>query len=378
MQNFLFIFLTLVTIKVYANEGYTSKRGLEVMKCAQCHQDVFKQWQEGPHSNTNKMLEQHKRETFDIKKFDPHYKEKVRVEFDSCLQCHISTNVYEELYSTVYEGKSDEYIKQFLAQDKWKGMKPRVDVPSRETGVDCLTCHVKDGQVLTRENYHQSKDFSQMKDFCNPKPTKFFSSEFNCFACHQGTNVEMWQIQEKTGDKSMSCMNCHFGENKEGHFIPWHSDDNPERKLKYSALIFQSFKFQKNKAKLQISWKNDFKPHGFNGMQEFYVTVRFLNASKQLAEDVSRINSREGYLEKWNRRYYKGDPIPGITGDPFNYGEPGISKSVSIPKNTDTILVKAYRKSHFMIDNSYAELIIEKKFELAKVGAQWEYIYEKK
>ncbi|MCO6501376.1 MAG: hypothetical protein J5I47_13505 [Vicingus serpentipes] len=171
-------------------EGLTS---LSAESCKACHQEHYNEWKLSTHAHawTDKQFQS------ELKKESSPY---------LCINCHIPLQNQQEYVVT---GLIDGDVYQPV-----KKKNPHYDEKLREEGINCASCHIRDGYVIgptgTKLAPHKTK-----------KDTIHLSEQL-CISCHNATAVvtptlactfetgDEWKSGPYYGQKN--CISCHMPE----------------------------------------------------------------------------------------------------------------------------------------------------------------------
>ncbi len=209
----------------------------EAKRCGDCHRDIYNQWKNSRHS-LSWVSEDYKKRT-------NHYSK------TKCFSCHIP-----------YEIKIGE--------------KPEFREKNKEDGINCVSCHFKDGT----KSMHGPYDV-----FSPPHPSTYdpnYSMADICSGCHQKT-YKQW----KSTNTEKNCQDCHMPA-KKGSLIqkfPFEYLHLPKDVHNHSFPVGRagkddiSVKIQKKDKKLYIYLLNKGIPHNLptadNGKPKIYLSVMF-------------------------------------------------------------------------------------------------------
>lgn len=194
--------------KSAANAGKTSA------DCGQCHSEIYRQWQQSQHAQSFA---------------DPYFQNAFAKEpYDSCRHCHAPT------------AKSVD------------------DTAGLTEAVGCLTCHVRDGQVLAAEKPAQTASQGAA-----PHPilrTAKLNDTRACATCHEfgflaapvkygKPRFESMELQQTTlsewhkssaGAAKQPCQNCHMGPKLTDHTMPGHTPEMLQQAVKIDVSLHKS------------------------------------------------------------------------------------------------------------------------------------------
>lgn len=169
-------------------EGLTS---LSAKSCGTCHQEHYKEWQHSTHSHAWT---------------DPQFQAEIAKESSPfmCINCHIPLqNQQEDIITGLIDG--DIYLPV-------SHKNPHFDKALQQEGINCASCHVRDGAVLgptgtTKAPHKTIKDTLHL-------------SENLCISCHNAIAVVTPQLActFETGDEwkkgpyfgNQNCKSCHM------------------------------------------------------------------------------------------------------------------------------------------------------------------------
>jgi hypothetical protein len=273
----------------------------------------------GPHAASYIKLAEHADHIQDSPHFTDHWREGVKTNMQSCLACHAGGNLYETVFAGL-ESENDEskYTRQNYPK-LFSPPPPRSDEASRITGVDCLTCHVKDDKVITNASFRQSS--ATVEGQCNLLPSKFFSHPLNCNSCHGFTYKNTLKNVEEglVSADAMNCLRCHQEYDASGkgtHYYYW-KHDPPHKKRPPEMELFHCISISSKKeagtSYVVFRWKNNNAPHGYPDCAEYIIELSLLSAEGDtIGIAAERINRKvdQGAAIK---AVFQGEP-PGVAG----------------------------------------------------------------
>lgn len=106
--------------------------------------------------------------------------QQIVVNKDKCLNCHNPPNIMDRTYDFFKEKGGQLTSKQIY--EFWESQKKVRDENSSTTNIDCLTCHVKNNQVLVKEQISIQKNYGDFPHIAGE--TTIGKAENNCILCH--------------------------------------------------------------------------------------------------------------------------------------------------------------------------------------------------
>ncbi len=180
----------LSAVELHAPKGWTNEW------CGSCHQKEFEQWHNSKHaaagSNTN---------------FEAQFLEAAGGRAQWCLNCHAPANYGASNHASMEPKEIDNL---FVTRPAWL-----------TSGVDCLSCHVRDGQVLGTnvttpgQAAHPMREAPELStaEFCGGchqfahKPRQFPDSFRG--RLQQASLIELIEQNRVSGD-ALRCHDCHL------------------------------------------------------------------------------------------------------------------------------------------------------------------------
>ena len=142
--------------EIHASLNQSLSRMEQVLQCASCHPKAYENEMLGPHASSYFKLMEHIEHIQTSPHFDDHWRNGVNENLQKCLSCHAGANLYETSFSGL-ESETDEakFTPEHFPMLHYPPP-PRSDEASLLTGVDCLTCHVKNNKVITSATFRPS------------------------------------------------------------------------------------------------------------------------------------------------------------------------------------------------------------------------------
>jgi len=169
-------------------EGLTS---ISSEQCGSCHQQHYAEWQLSTHALAWK---------------DPQFQAEIRKESSPfmCINCHIPLqNQQEYIVTGLIDGDIYQPVKE---------KNPQYDAALQQEGINCASCHVRDGAVIGTSGAIKAPHKTIID--------KEFLSEQLCISCHNANATltpevvctfqtgEEWQAGAYFGKKN--CISCHM------------------------------------------------------------------------------------------------------------------------------------------------------------------------
>jgi nitrate/TMAO reductase-like tetraheme cytochrome c subunit len=169
-------------------EGLSS---LSSQACGACHADHYEEWQTSTHAMAWK---------------DPQFQAEIAKETSPymCINCH-----------TPLQNQQPEIVTGLMEGDVYQPIKhdnPRFDKELQQEGINCASCHVRDGSIISTTVSNRAPHKSVQN--------KEFLSEQLCITCHNATAVITPELvcTFETGDEwaagpyfgTKNCISCHM------------------------------------------------------------------------------------------------------------------------------------------------------------------------
>jgi|GEM_PF-5908100 len=354
------------------NLGDTTERLLAVLECASCHPAAYEGWREGPHAASYVKLIESYQIIQESGHYPKEYAEWTKSNLEVCFSCHASQNVFETRLSGIDSVEDQNRISHHSFPEYMKMALPRPERNSWSTGTDCFTCHYNGDRIITRADFKPSEEAKMMEGYCDPMPTSFFNSNYNCVSCHS-MQVESTMrfigsgLANPLKDKRTNCLSCHQeydSKGKSSHYFYWrHDDPEKHKRSKIKGGIFQDLKTsisRKDDPTLIIEWANLRYPHNFSECGEIavFIQVKDVKGNPQLATEV-RLNRKE-FHDPTLREQMNGVDPPGVLGYPFNPGTQPLLKKVKLPEQSlrsGTIELVAIDKGQYWANDAIGDTI---------------------
>ena len=293
-------------------------RAEQVQKCASCHREVYENELIGPHATAYTNVLEHIEHVKNSPNFNSAWKQAVLM-VDRCAKCHASENLYETVFSGLEAEVDETKYSSDHYPDIFSQALPRDNGASRMSGIDCLTCHVKNNKVITSESFKPSG--IKMEGQCDVMPSKFFSHNLNCITCHKVIykntlkNVENGLVTVEDAN----CIKCHqeYDENGKGtHYYYW-KHDAPGKTRTHNMDLFScvsvSLKQSGDTKYIVFNWQNQNAPHQYPECAEYIVDVKLITGDNDTVFLGSeRINKKEDQGPEILKLFK--DDHPGIAG----------------------------------------------------------------
>lgn len=241
--------------------GWEGKQSLSASECKKCHTTSHSEWQEGMHAKAW---------------IDPLFQNAFKIEKQEwCINCHAPL---------------EEQKKEFLSTNT-------SDKSLLAEGINCASCHVRQGKVLGLKNfkneYHEviQFDYLSKSEFCE-NCHQFNFPRFTKNQIHYSNEPMQNTFTEwKNFSSSRSCQDCHY----DGHRLLGNHD--PERLRKDFSGIDYEFS-EKGLLHISLKLKNN-RGHILPTGDLFH------SIQLEIATDPSYQNMH--YRKKWARTYGIGN-----------------------------------------------------------------------
>lgn len=356
------------------HDGTLSEREVKVLECAGCHQEVYDNWKAGPHAYAHTSMVVHADEAKDPHKYPVEYANFVGQAYMGCLSCHTTQNLYETNFKGLeHENDESKYTADFFPKIHKMGI-PRKDTLSLVTGIDCLTCHASGDRVVTTADFVPSGKGKNLSNYCDPIPSKFFSTNTNCVTCHRG---EVTTLQPDFHTLPIAnngnCVSCHQEYNADGkgtHYYYWrHDDPKVKKRPGIAGGLFDNLAVDietENKEKvLSVRWENKCSPHNYGDCGEVIVDIEILNENKDIVfATESRVNNKAHHDSLVLKpKAFHDKPVPGVVGYTFKPGEAALEKKYPLKDveiTSGTIRLTGKHKSQYWGADKDANIIYQK------------------
>jgi hypothetical protein len=331
----------------------------QVKACGKCHQEIYENEMNGPHARAYQNLLAHaafvNSNQYDCKA----YCAQVNEVLPHCTECHTGGNLFE----TVFKNNPDE-------QEVMAGIDHKVNygAVSRDsatliTGVDCITCHYNGKNVVTTMDFVKSPAKTDCPDYCNPEKSGLFTSNINCYPCHQEQVVTMAGYPTKPA----SCNSCHEEKNANGkytHYTYW-AHNPPGKKIPEQLNIFQGVaaSYSESNNAVKVTWNNGLLPHVRSVCTELVAVVEVTQNNKHIKSDTIRINRKPEHA-KGLTRWFKGNPVPGVPGTEFASLSDSIVRYITLPASVQTkglqVNITGFKKEQYWLSDSIRTIYLQK------------------
>lgn len=345
------------------------ERQAKLAECASCHPTEAHNEMIGPHSQAYTKLLEHRSMADTSRHFPRPYQHFVQGAFEpACATCHAASDLFHSAYSGLDTLRDLRLFTKENYQAAFKLPKARRDTNSRLTGIDCLTCHLKDDHVITTEDYQAS---SGDRPPCDPQPSKFFSSNANCINCHRVTNQSMSDnMHNPSVNGSMTCNGCHMEKDEAGrftHYYYWRHDPPEKGENKLVKQVFDDIIIGRDGGtnRLLFSWTNRSSPHMFSECGEMYAELVFLDGSGvECTRIIKRLNNKKIH-DRDLRACFGNDSVTGEIGLTY-LPDSDISQEIfAIPcKGVVEVEIRGYDKPQYWISDSLAQKVYSKRITL--------------
>ncbi len=278
--------------------------------CKNCHSDLYDRFEKDPHFNAYKHLMEHVKVVEQESFGQPEYLEVLK-EIESCIGCHAPKNLFETIFPT-----EENEIVSFVEQLSKKNIivpEGREEEASRIMGVDCISCHVGNGQI-----YGGSKKKNGSLNSCAPVYSEFMANDLGCAPCHTGAVKTKYNNHFETIRNSNSCLSaCHqdFIETEQGrqnsHLFVRLGKDSLGNKLLHDDITIS----KKDKA-LIVKWINNDLPHLIDVCPEVLLTLKLSDDAENFQEDTIYFNRRHLH-DPLLKNYFTERDVPGNEGIEF-------------------------------------------------------------
>lgn len=349
------------------NVSYASlnaeQRQSKLQECASCHADVHREESVGAHSQSYSRLLEHKAMADTSRFFPKGYNKYVDDNFKNlCVPCHTGENLFETNYLGLDTISDMRLVTKQRFPTAWNMPVTREDSSSWITGVDCLTCHQKGNQVITREGFKRNLN---VKAPCNPVASKFFSSNENCVSCHMVIYEGMvGNVNDNGITKDMSCNSCHMEKDADGqstHYYYWRHDAEGKEKYKLVKGAFEGITIRKTeRATYAVTWNNQCSPHRYSECAEIIGEFTFLSKDGTVCgKFTKRLNNKQIH-DPFIESYFVDDSWWGEQGCPFSPMENNYEEYVKIScDEAFKVKIEGYSKPQYWISDQLAEKVYE-------------------
>ncbi len=315
----------------------TLQRTAQIQLCASCHKDVYENWKMDSHSNAYITLENHAKLIDSSKNFPKEYNKFVKERMESvCLACHTGKNLYE----TNFAGINHSSLLKLLNKDSFPNAYKQAfsreikDKNNLTSGVDCITCHVQNNQVVTNANSKASDTLGLIK-------SHFFSSNMNCYSCHHHQVETMNElVASKKLSAEINCVSCHQEYTPKGkgtHYFYWRNDHASKKRPKH-LNIFECVKIEiQDKQIVKFNWTNTVMPHGYSECGDAKCVVIAVYKNKQEKMILEQLINRKDFFDE--RKEMPSHFHTGKNGNDFQYMVP-ILRQVDLKKYADIDYLK--------------------------------------
>ncbi|GEM_PF-902389 len=342
------------------------ERADQMLKCASCHPQEYENELKGPHSYSYKSLVEHKAFVNSSSYQCDFYTAHVNRSFENCMGCHAPQNLYETL---LYDSLNRPLqLAENLLQEAHPRPLTREGDAQRVTGVDCMSCHVNGGQIVSHKHIFKPEDSIAVLQTM-PMLTV---NNMNCYLCHfdavRNFNSEI--AIKQTG--SALCMNCHQEHDAQGegtHYFYWQHDAEGKQNPKPALLVddFHFEAYEKNKTGV-ITWINTIMPHKISPGPEIVLFCDVLDKdSAVLGSKTIRINKKKEF-DKEMYPNLENNYLAGIEGDDVPLHGEAIEYQFPLQRAEDAAFfrISFMHKSQYWFPDS-----------LGKVSLVKTYAYEK-
>ncbi|HXH19551.1 MAG TPA: multiheme c-type cytochrome [Chitinophagales bacterium] len=357
---------------MFTEEYKAKSRAEKIQECAKCHPREFENEQLGPHANAFTQVREYVfQRAQNSPYFPPVYVKTITDSFTTiCTRCHTGKNLYENNLKATLTSSNVDSIWQHHSNEITAKVPARENPDEWLTGIDCLTCHGANDNVIT--HIHSKADRGAP---CRPAGNAFFSSEKACITCHLGVVSDMVDnIHNPAVTKSQTCMSCHSEYDENGqftHYIYWRHDPPHKKRAAVRGGIFDDFtvKVQKktrHEYALSFEWANKRAPHRITETEDIFMVVSVTSQqSKIIVTDTVRVNDKAKSDNDIQLPIFKGEPIPGSpVGYTFLPTDSAFRKTVSFVMPGDskslTVNLTGFIKSQYWLDDAEAEKVYER------------------
>lgn len=354
----------------------TNPRGLQVMECAKCHQKQFDNWLKGPHANSFIMWNNYNSNLHLEDKYTPMFSKlgKIHETRMKCLYCHAGPNVEDVLHEKLAKSAHTK-VTDRLVLSAWTGsFSKEFDRPFQQSGTDCLSCHVRNNEVLVDPQRNSSGQYGNWRHVV--EKTHYSQPKNTCIACHV-TTMHMQSELKKEGNNQ--CLNCHGQKDKDGkftHYFYWHLNKNKADQPPSPRYgIFELLSVQsprKNNENAMLEWRLSQVAHAGTECNEMVLKVDvYDNKDRIVFEHKIRLNNRQEMIETFNRstmKYFNQvNPPVGEEGFAFGPNTKDVKFPIPLNKIRDhgVIRLHAILKERFWWPDE-GDMIFSKEFIVTK------------
>lgn len=336
------------------------ERAEQLKKCGSCHQREFENELKGPHYNAFKYLKEHV-EFVNSSLYDCYfYRDHVNESYTQCKSCHAPQNLYETLlYDSL--GSKEKTLAKLMSISNPRPL-PRED-NELLTGIDCLSCHLKNGEI------HLARTAFNEEDSTLEKQTRATILENNllCYACHSEVvrSINPAIAMQRTG--VVRCTSCHqeYSNGQGTHYYFWQHEAEGKHNPKIEKILADfTYLYDKSNKQVLIQWLNRSIPHKISSGPEmvFYCNV-LDNAGRSIARDTIRINKKAEF-DKIMYKHMQNNYHLGVYGiDVPTDDSPRIfSVSLANASVPDSIEITFVHKSQYWFPDSLGSELTVKKF----------------
>jgi hypothetical protein len=343
-------------------------RTAQIENCGSCHKEVYENWKIGPHASSFTLLDFHDRMLDTSKSFPASYNKFVEANMKSiCITCHTGKNVFETNFAGINHtgltaSLTKEKMPNVFLQAFGRDLNNKNDVSS---GVDCITCHVQNDQVVTHINSTAGDSSGLIK-------SRFFSDNMNCYSCHHHQVSTMKELADKKEIPSeINCVSCHqeyTGKKKGTHYFFWRNDHASKRRPEHLD-IFESAKLNFSKkghlTLLKFNWTNNLMPHGFSECGEAKCVLIAVYKNKKEKVLSTHYLNRKDFFDKQNMpQHFR----TGKNGNQFEFNKPLIEETVIDNFDLlDHIIVLGYAKPQYWSNEKEFKEVFRKEIKPGKI-----------
>lgn len=334
-------------------------RAEQAGKCGTCHQQEYENELKGPHYNAFTYLKEHV-EFVNSSLYDCYfYRDHVNESYTQCKGCHAPQNLYETL---LYDSTGNE---QKMLEKLMSIPNPRPfprDTHELATGIDCLSCHVKNNEINTLMAFHKEDSILE-----NQTRATIIKNNLLCYGCHSEVvrSIEPEIAMKRTG--VVRCVACHqeYDNGQGTHYYFWQHEAEGKKNPKIEKILSDfHYVYDKSNNVVLIQWLNQSIPHKISSGPEMIFYYNILDSTGQsLGKDTLRINKKATF-DKIMYRNMQNNYHRGVEG--IDVPTDGLLQTFTVPVEKsalpDSVEVIFMHKSQYWFPDSLGSELTVKKF----------------